>query len=487
MHLVDRFFADPNPTNTKEFLDSCWCWAYSAMDSLASPQPLPGGGGVGYIRRCSKVANAVHKDVKERLKRMFTGRQLESHRMNQSTVFAELTDGYYQYSEHEHEIGRYEGLRDFVTALTCYRVVLRAETEGARERAAKILALALIMPVEQKQEKQQHLIVDAERLFRKKWIERWLDNPPQSFGDAVATARAHGRWRVLDAFRTEQRVRRAAEEVAPESVDSVDQDDLFRSTQASLYGEVLDKVYVVLCKLASCYPHEREEQLFLWLILGGLSHTRPNQCRRETLPYLVQPKLIDLLRDRRGKNFIRRIQNRLENQLHDDGVSVWRPAQDRFLQLIKAQGVRAETLESLRQFLGVPPDPAPARLALVRQAPAPRAQKSTQAATQTGTSLTVAPAVRRDEDRSLGWRLLSAVGEQTFAKLRAGHLTIDPLVEDPNVQRQPYRTVRKWLHSESGAPPSREHVAAATKLLCHEAATQGWSTILEALQEGGKS
>ena len=130
MSIVNDYFSQPNKTNRQALLESCWCWADSAADSLSSATPRPHRPGSLHALRCSRIAWTVQRDISGRLNRAVKGNRA-GNRLLSSSVCAQLTDGFFQGSKDEVE--RHAAFRDFVIALACYHALSQAQSKQERK------------------------------------------------------------------------------------------------------------------------------------------------------------------------------------------------------------------------------------------------------------------------------------------------------------------------------------------------------------------
>ena len=183
-------------------------------------------------------------------------------------------------------------------------------TGATGSKVSECLLLALAVPVENVSRactaSRQKQSVDDEILNRleKRLLPSWSVAPPSDFGVAVQVARQGGYWGTLDILRGKHK---------PQDVFTAKKfrEDSFEKHRVYILNELLEVLYPLACRATWAIPNDQGRRLFLWLILGGVSHTKKSEERAEAAPQLVQPALIAALMDRFGKNFARDYQNRI--------------------------------------------------------------------------------------------------------------------------------------------------------------------------------
>jgi hypothetical protein len=291
----------------------------------------------------------------------------------------------------------------------------------------------------------------------------------------VAAAKKRGEWGTLDILRDRGRLSRA---IAVKRL----QEDGFERERAYVLDELLDALYPIACQVTAGVPNDGGRRLFLWLILGGVSHTKRSE-ERAAKPHLVQPALIAALSDRFGNNFVRHYQNQVNRGFAAGDGSYWAAARSRLLEVLEQDGLSADRLHQLCDFLGESPEQGMARLARALKAKVEQkrgAKESPKAATIESNREEPSPA-------PIGWHLFLEVGRQTFSKINAGYLgELERFVDELSRSADPVAVVRHWLRSErTGPAPERAVVAGATEYLCQRTRSMsGWHEYLTKFAEG---
>ena len=289
-------------------------------------------------------------------------------------------------------------------------------------------------------------------------------------------AKHRGKHRVLDVIRTDQRVHKAFKRKLAQGET---EKSSFRDKQLHVLQELLEACYPSFCEMAAQFPNQKGERLFIWLLLGGISHRKTDAIRQATLDYLVQPQLIRTLISRhRTKNFIRDVYQREVDRLwKNQATPWWQSARDRLLDVLRQDGFEKKHLRKVSEFLGPEPDPELDALVAVQRTPKKRKPESGPGDRAT------ARKQRVETGASLAWQILLRIGDQTFYQVQAQHLAIDKSLRELRQAKDPYGTIRSWLNYDGKGPaPPRDQVAAVTRFLCEQV---GWSTSLEALPGRG--
>jgi hypothetical protein len=307
MNVLDRFLFDATPSACQDLLEACLSWVSWSLQKVTGP--LPGGGKEGSAARKgqTEATAAVMRDLTRRVgEAAKAGQGGRGGKGRAHQVLARLTSGFLRGDEDE--ITRYNGFKSFVVALACHHLLRETEGPAQRKQVAECLLLALSVPVEcisrAITDDKETRPADDEVLDRLAGplVDRWTEQPPNEFGEAVGAAKKRGEWGTYDILRGRGRMR--------EVLDiKMAQENDFERKKDYVLNEILDVLYPIACRVTMAAPNEDGGQLFLWLILGGVSHTKKSLERREATPHLVQPALLDALSARLGPNFVRDYRN----------------------------------------------------------------------------------------------------------------------------------------------------------------------------------
>jgi hypothetical protein len=482
MNVLDRFLSEISPTATEELLEACWSWVSWSVAKIAgcSPDarhedPSPGKEPTG-------VAAEIMDDLQRRLaEAVQSGLRRHGGKSRVKIILTNLTSGFLRGDEDM--VGRYNGFQSFIVALSCYHLLRRSEEPLLRTQIAECLLLSLSIPVEsislaitvdRETDPADDEIVDR---LAGSLVHQWSEATPSDFGTIVGAAKKRGEWGTLDILRDRGKLLQAA-------AVKTSQQDSFEDQRVYVLHELLDALYPIACQITEGVPNDRGRRLFLWLILGGVSHTRANE-ERAAKSHLVQPALIAALIDRFNANFIRNYQNRVNQGFAAGNGAYWAEARSRLLEVLQQDGLSTEQLRQLRDFLGESPEEGMARLADAAGAPKVKAVRKKSAAKSPTTAATE-PNEGAPSPAPIGWHLFLEVGRQTFTRIKAGHLKeMERFADELSRSADPVADVRNWLCPKgTGLTPERAVVAGATDYLCQQTRSMsGWLAYLTEFAE----
>lgn len=223
-------------------------------------------------------------------------RRLSAYVAGQTADTANLTEGFACWTRHEGGPGRPESFEIYVRALTLFYLVRELPRDVSLDYDIPRQLIYMCIPflkhwIEKHRRRRlpgAHSDVQEttlDRLLNSRSLDYLFDPDLQTFQRMVIGLRRRCWWRLRDAQKRRARIENVKE--IEELEDKVEVQ----------HGLLLDAAYPIACEAASRFRNDDGRRLFLWLVLGGLSHTRVNVLRHqdERTRYLVQRDLIDTL------------------------------------------------------------------------------------------------------------------------------------------------------------------------------------------------
>jgi hypothetical protein len=375
--------------------------------------------------------------------------------------------------------------KSFVVALTLYHLLKRMQDSDERKQVARHLLFALEIPVERSSRRISRdkggpelddTVVDR---LERRLVRQWAETTPDTFAKAIEAVVGQGRYTTWTALRKHWQ---RHDKSVIRHLRSLRTDVGLRIVY--ILNELLDALYPLVCRLAAAYPNPRGERLFPWLILGGISPFKRQAERKVEAPYLVQRPLVEAMMDRFGRGFMRNLFERPALQaVGADDAAFWGAAKERLKAVLSKDGVSDEQFLCLAALQA--PEPASGLVGLASAVGVLEDKAITRCDEPhpASSGKTDSDSKRRPPGH-LAWKLLQAVGDQTFVRVVAGHFTgCDQHAAAIRNAENPSRTIRTWLWRRADPePPSRDYVAGATLFLCQTAVSkEGWNRWLDDL------
>lgn len=467
MNILQRFAQDPEG-GRDTFRDACLGWVSSTLEHIR----LRGADAIP-VALATELKDAVVRstmlELDARMAAIVEAGRPSGRRRSPLEV---LTSGYVTERQ---ATDRLTAFKSFVCAMTCYHLLQLLTDAQERRQVTVLLLMALGVPIEEQELAQasRRAAESFEDMVPDRVVERlqskWSKTAPETFGKVVAVARKDAGWAHGDVRRRLQPSNRPVRRDAAQSLSDA---------ELQARDLLLAALYSVSCQVAKDVGSISPGGLLLWLILGGVSHTRLARERKEALPYLVQPALIDAVEELFGKNFIRsRYRGPVSKAFDAAKRDYWEQGKNTFLAILQLD-LAPEQVDEVAEFLGDCPRSGLAQIACAVQAVLPHGGARQRQAGEGDDGREGVP----PPDDWLGWNLFLAVGERTFRRLLAegrqpAEACCAELRSDPE---PPQAAFAAFDFDAKGEPPPEHQVAGAAKSLCDLATKVNWKRLIEA-------
>jgi len=461
LRIVDNFLSHPCDETMQTLRQASWAWAWNAI-LRAAPAGPAGRIPPEQLQSLVEVAVDIDRHIVTRLQAVVDGRAKDT---------ASLTEGFILPERDSPPVR--EGFETYVVAVAMFyllRSVRHQRESGQRVARMLVFAFRPYLACALRRIQRQNFPGTDPRLqdmalqsLLEENIHYLMDDEIQELPHLFALLYKRCQWRLNDAVGNEPVIEgrlppELPEEEWGEAAGPPDFAGLGGHPDPQTTGYVrqlrdevetkvwlwLEAAYPIACEAASTFPNADGRRLFLWLILGGLSHESRSHVRSQApeTSYLVQPVLIEELR-----------QEKSIDRLFAQPV-------DKLMQELeyRERVMDAYCEEMDRRY---------------REDTHPDREERVERAKE---QLERFP--REPEERVPGWKLFQMLSDRVVKMILAGQLTPTVNIVDDN-------DWVAWVHDTLGKQDrrTRDVLASVTKFVCHAAQGQNWRSCLDSFAQ----